>query len=489
MPEPHILPLRFERGLNEAFEDSDLPEGFATRMENWIPEPTGALRVPWTWLSASTTGLTGTRTIRGLEYFVPAAGSRFVLGQAISATQYKLVWIAKSALAAGTWADIETVTANPSTRPLAMAAGAGVILYCTPEFPSSRIRRWDGTTASEASTDAIAGRALIFHNNRFFAGGATANPTYHRWSELGDPTLWDVANNFQPIGQDDGEPVEAYASWDRALFIGKENSVWVQTGFGPDTFAWRPLDGGGCAPGDTLVPTPQGVMAIGRERIWWFSGGAFSPISQPIETSYGMTGSYMSGAYDHDGHIVVCDEGSGKRWIWDIASGVWHTEIFGDVAEGPGIVSARADFLLGGKKGGGSTGNSVLLYRPMPGSSRARVPGSSQVFRATTGFQWIDESLGPFTAQHLYFKMRQRGGSAASAPLVIRHSVSGVGDETTQTRKEPLRGQAGIYRIDVPLGETGYGHKIDLELTVGSADAGVIDIEDAYLAGQLQGRQ
>jgi len=50
MPRPHILPLRFERGVNEFFEDSDLPEGYGTVVQNWVPEPSGALRVPWAWL-------------------------------------------------------------------------------------------------------------------------------------------------------------------------------------------------------------------------------------------------------------------------------------------------------------------------------------------------------------------------------------------------------------------------------------------------------
>jgi hypothetical protein len=484
MPNPnHIMPLHFERGVNEFFEDSDLPEGFGTIVQNWVPEPSGALRVPWAWLSASATGLSGTRTARGIAYFVPPAlAGRFVVAQAISGTQYKLVWLAKASLAAGSWATIETVTSSPSTRPLAMAAGAGVLLYASPEFPSARIRKWDGTTASDASTDAIAGRALIYHNNRFFSGGDAANPTYLRWSEVGAPGTWLVDGNFQPIGQDDGEPIEDLASWDRALFIGKENSIWLQTGSGLTNFAWRQLDGGGCAPGRTLIACPDGVMAIGRERVWWFTGGAFIPISGPIETSFGMTGNYMSGAYDSgDGTIRVCDEGSGKQWIWDIHRNTWHTELFATANEGPGILASRADYLLGGAKVGSS--NSLLLYRQMPGASRARIPNSAQAFQAATGYVWIGESLGPFTARHLYFKMRQRGGSAASEKLTIKHYVDGDLEETKTVAMEPA---AGTYRQRVDLGAQGYGHKIEFIQTVPATDAGVCDIEDPYLEGILE---
>jgi hypothetical protein len=483
MSQPHVIPLRFERGVNEFFEDSDMPEGYGSIIQNWVPEASGSLRVPWAWLSASATGLTGTRTARGIAYFVPAAGARFVLAQATSGTQYKLVWIAKSALVAGTWATIETVTSSPSTRPLAMAAGAGLLLYCSPEFPTARIRKWDGTTAADASTLAIAGRTLIYHNNRFFTGGDLANPTFLRWSELGDGTVWSTETNEQPIGQDDGEPIEDLCSWDRAMFIGKENSIWVQSGFGPSTFSWRQMDGGGCAPGRTLVACPEGVMAIGRERIWWLEGGGFSPISGPIETSYGMTGNYMSGTYV-DGTVHVCDEGSGKVWIWEIASQAWHTELFGTVNEGPGILSARADYLLGGAKVGST--NSLLLYRQMPGASRARIPGSAQAFRAATGYEWMQHAVGPFTARHLYFKLRQRGGSAASTPLTITHSVVGDDGEVSETVKtESLRGSAGTYRVRVDLGQTGYGHKVEFSQTVGASDAGVCDIEDPYLQGEL----
>lgn len=475
-----IIPISFEGGLNEFQEASALPAGYAAQLQNWIPEVGGSLRVPRGWLSASTTGLSGTRTCRGLGYYVPAAGAKFMAAQASSGTQYQLWSIPASNIAAGTWTAVETVTSNPSTRPLAMAAGAGYLLYCSPEFPSQRIRRWDGTTASDASTDAIAGRTLVYHNNRFFTGGATANPTYLRWSELGDSATWTIDTNFQAVGQDDGEPIEDLLSWDRNLFIGKQNSIQALSGFGPDTFALHPLDGGGCAPGRTLVSTPKGICAIGRKRVWFYAGGGFDPISQPIESSYGMSGNYMSGAYVDD-NILICDEGSGTVWVFDMNTKAWHTEVFGTPNEGPGILANRADYLLGGVRVGST--NSLVDYRQIPGSPRARIVGSAQTFIAKTPEMWLGEASHPTTIVRMHFQIRQRGGTSASTPLTVKCTHDGV---LHLTQTIPLKNAVGVFHARLACGKDGYSHQIECSQVVGSAEACVLDLEDLQAEAEVE---
>lgn len=63
------IPLSFESGMDESQESSQLGEGSASLIENWIPEPTGGLRCRRGWLNASTTGAPATRKTKSLGFF------------------------------------------------------------------------------------------------------------------------------------------------------------------------------------------------------------------------------------------------------------------------------------------------------------------------------------------------------------------------------------------------------------------------------------
>lgn len=473
-----FTPITFEHGLNEYFEASSTPPGYALTLQNWVPEANGSLRCVRGWNNASTTGLTGAQVNRGVGYFVDTS-RHYLNAQASDAATYKI--IATSDLAAGTWATADTVVpTDDSTALVAFASGAGKVLYATPGFPSGNIRYWDGSASAVVSTDVIAGRCLAYHNNRFFSGAEAANPTFLRWSELGDATAWTVDTNYQPLGQDDGEPIEDLARWDRNLLIGKEHSVWYQTGFGPDTFAWHLLDGGGCAPGRSLIPTPKGVIAIGREQVWYFAGGGFDPISRPIETSYGMTGDYMSGTY-LDGRVYICDEGSGTIWCWDTETGAWHTEVSDTQANGPNAVYAFNGYLLAG----GSGGLSTTLYRQEPGSARARNAGDSQTFRALSPEMWLAGATSTITGLHLYLRLRQRDGDAIQTPLTVNYYADGELRSTKDIEPGP---DAGTSRHRLDFGVAGrYAHQFEFIQTVPSTEAALFDIEESVCEYQTEG--
>jgi hypothetical protein len=471
MPQSNYVRIGFEHGVDEYDEPSVIPEGFGTVVQNWVPEADGSLRVPRAWQQASSGGLTGSRIVRGFGYYAP----NYTLAQASSGSAYKVAY----GTLTGGWTAIETVTAT-STDVVKFATGAGVVLYASRSFPSARIRKWNGTAASDASTDVLAGRALVFHNNRFFAGGTNAEPTREYWSELGDPATWNIGTNFQPIVQEDGEPIEDMVTWDRNLLIGKESSVTYQSGFGPDTFAWHTLDGGGCAPGRTLVPTPAGICAIGRERVWLFRGSSFEPISQPVESSYGMTGSYMSGAYV-DGIVFISDTGSGTIWTYNLGTGAWSTELFEDSGEGPGLLWARNSYLLGGAKA--AVANPYVLYRQIPGSERTAAPNTDMVYRATSGQIWHGLTAKPSTLMRLHLRLRQRGANTFSSPL----SVS-VTDETGSATTHTITPHTSesLYHERLTFGVTGYSHQIDITHEVAPGEAAVVDVEDVVAEYQVE---
>jgi hypothetical protein len=66
------IPITWEKGLWSSQEDSVLPEGYASVLENLVPEPTGGLRARRGWNNASTTGAPATRRTRGIGSFTTA---------------------------------------------------------------------------------------------------------------------------------------------------------------------------------------------------------------------------------------------------------------------------------------------------------------------------------------------------------------------------------------------------------------------------------
>jgi len=478
MPNAQWTRVSFERGVDEFYEGTDLSEGTATAISNWTPEATGVLRTKRGWLNAPTSGLTGTRTWRGQGYFVPGSGAKFVAAQASDATTYKINRLAADL--SGGWTTIETLTVADSTSPVCFASGADKVLYTNPGFTGDLIRYWDGTTAGTVSADTIAGQFVHYHNNRFFTGGADTNPTYLRWSELGDPTLWSLTTNFQPLGQDDGEPLEDACTWERGMFVGKRNSIWFVSGFGPDTFGFNQVPGCGVAPGRTLVPTPRGVIAIGRERIYSFTGGGFEPISRPIEASYGMSGTYMTGTYI-DGRVYVCDQGSGTIWSYDLETGAWASEAYVVANDGPAGVFSRNGYLFGGTMVGGTTSgtSSVMQYRQEPKGARARNINYAETFAATSARFPVrgDKPVGPSTLRNVALTIRQRGGTSASTPLTVQIYTDNV---LMAARTVTLKDTPKVFRAQVSAGYTGYDHQIAFSQALGSTDAGVIDIEECW---------
>jgi hypothetical protein len=66
------IPITWEKGLWSSQEDSILPEGYASVLENLVPEPTGGLRARRGWNNASITGAPATRRNRGIGSFTTA---------------------------------------------------------------------------------------------------------------------------------------------------------------------------------------------------------------------------------------------------------------------------------------------------------------------------------------------------------------------------------------------------------------------------------
>jgi hypothetical protein len=93
-----------------------------------------------------------------------------------------------------------------------------------------------------------------------------------------------------------------------------------------------------------------------------------------------------------------------------------------------------------------------------------------------------DEPSGPVTVFNVAFIMRQRDGSAASPDMTVKLYTDGV---LQATRTVDLA-TAGTRRHQVSAGFTGYYHQVEFTQTLGSSDAGVCDIEEAWAEVELE---
>lgn len=502
------LKLTFEKGVFESQEATALPSGFAVVLENWRPEPGGGVRIRQGWQNASTTSAPAAASRRtvGLGYSsyldsdtTPPNALYYAAVRTTVDTHVKVFSIPKASLAGGTWTQVEDITVGSGAgQPMKFADGLGKLLYTSAGLGG--IRKWDGTAAAAIASTPQNQRALVFAFNRFFAAGGkdpsgTSYPHRLWYSALSDdPTLavsWPTSN-YVDVGRPDGEPIEDIAPFDGTLVCGKENSVWVVSGDSPDAFNPVELPGdAGVAPGNTVIPTPFGVVLVGKEQVWLYDGAMPRYISEPIETSYGMTGTFMSAACI-DGRLWITDNGQNVVWVCDLATGVWWKETLDNANESPAVFFAQGQNLLMGPVNG--TIASIVQYRSFPATSTRTKDADThaETFKLTTPEYWLGGPERPATFRHLDLRIRQRGGNGAQTGLTITPSIrDGDGGLTAGApiTVTPIAA-AGVFRVrkDLP-GMTGYAISFAITQTVPSTQASVMDIEEAVLLFAQEGQR
>lgn len=388
---------------------------------------------------------------------------------------YKL-W-ALEQVASADWEVVGEMTGSASNLvqgnlPASFASGASKLMIVT---PGQLIAVWDGTTIA-SQTPFSSPRVCAFYKSRFWVGAGT-----DLWySRLLNPDLWTdpatSANNTIPVGYNDGEPIECLLASEDILYIGKRNSMWQLTGSSSSSFALRRMTAGGCAPGRSMVETPFGLFAAGVDTVWRYTGGAWADIGGPIQNSYGMTGQYMTAAYCN-GAVYICDEASGRIWVYYCASDAWGTEISDDENEGPVLVYAKADYLYAQPRL--ATTSSLVMFRQQPGATRGADANMGEAYAASTPEMWLGESLGQSSLRKLYLRVRQNDGDSTCPPLVIRCYVQGA---LKQTYEVDTRDELGVWKeMGLSLGGDGYGVRFEFSQDLAAGDVGVLDIEEAIL--------
>lgn len=464
--------IPFDKGLYEGLEASTLGPGYATELENWIPESSGGLRARVGWTKASTASAPPTARNTGLGYIASPTQRILAAFETTVGTEVGIYSINKSSLAGGTWASRDTITLSSGAADhVDFALGLGYAYYTSPAFGA--IRRYDGTGTGGAVTDSPANaRTVAFHKSHIFA----ATGTTLWYSEFNDGGLW-PANNFIDVGKADGEPIECLEVYADQLMIGKENSLWLLTGAGADTFALHYLGSPGCAPGRTIVRTPYGAVAAGKSAISIFSGADPVPITEPVERSYGMTGDYMSVAYI-DRVCYVIDAGAARYWAYDADRRVWWRESIDGSHRHPNNLMVQGSTLYAGPQSGTDV---AMFYRSLPSVTRDKDDSLEENFLAETPELWLGGPAAPITFRHLYARYRQRGGNAGQTGVTISPTFDGkanVDDERTIETED----QAGTYRVREDFGDTAYALQLSLAQSLGATEEAVMDLEAIDLA-------
>ncbi len=386
--------------------------------------------------------------------------------------------INRANLAAGTWSTLETVSVSPDVVPVAFTSGLNNLFYTHLSF--AELRRWGGPGSTpQGITGTPAGRCVAFHKNRVFVGGNTGEP-WKLW--YGAPNVYDTITGYLEINKGDGEAIEDIAPFSGTLLIGKQTSLYAMSGAGTNASV-QILPAGGAAPGRTIMPTPYGAVVAGRKYVWLVSGDSVDVISRPIESSYGMTGTFMSIAYLYD-TAYICDQGSGVVWAINLRTGVWWEERISDSNEVPAVVYNQDEKFLFTPKS--ASLNGLLGWRLHPGSARVKdFDTMSEVYEAWTPEIWPVGPEQTVTPRRLFLKLRQRGGTTGDTGLTVTPYYDGVA-QTAKTVN--TKAAAGVFRWRGDLGPASAVSSVQFRITqtLPSTKASVFDIEEAEFGFDIE---
>ena len=489
------VPLSFEGGLADRPPATMLNEGEASALQGWEPFAGGLVPQPG-WKHPSQSGLPGAgdRQGRGIHTKFHISGARkIVAGFYDGSTTISLRHAPATPETSMAWTTIEdvTITSPYEKLPVGFAVGNEHILYTNPGFPSERIRKYDGTTASAIATDDIAGRFLAYHLNRFWTGGAAVNPTFLRFSEIGDEDNWNTSENFIPIGREDQEPIEDGVVFDRGIVLVKRHSLWWLAGTGPDSFQLLPISQRvGSWPGRSLVVTPVGIIfpSMNGEVMLW-DGADVRTISERrhIISADGGTDEYVSCEFSADRVYLAYSDGTDTRklQVYDIRRGIsWERHHQDANNDGPRDLATVDHYLIAtAYNPDESIGIMALQDVGRLDTASFRDPSPDAVegtaYIAQTAVAYPAEGLGRATLRSVYLRYRQWETDGGTG-FVVTPVVDGT-EITAQAKTFGDKAAAGVYTEREDFGALPSGNNIALKFTqTASASVSAYSIEQGW---------
>jgi hypothetical protein len=374
---------------------------------------------------------------------------------------------------------LETIAGTTFALPVKFAQGLGGVIYTNLEFAAPR--RWDGQLAPAAVTGAPAGRAIAFHLDRFWIGGALEYASRLYFSKVGDYTDWTTGGGaddagYIDIGLEDGDAIESLEVFEDGILVAKTTSLWFLSGSTTADFAVHRLNGGGASPGASTCGTPFGCVIADANKVWLWTGGGVEAISDAIESSYEITG-YASVSYI-DGHAYICDSGTGTVYAIDLQTGTWQMETVDDADEAPATLFAFGDKLHYAPRA--ATENSLIQYRSHPKEVRQRDPGE-QTFTLWTPEYRFGGVSQVVTPKRLKIAVRQRG--EGDMPMVITPYYNGEA-ETDVVEVTP-QATAGTFVERLGVGSRRGVDTVQFRITHTVTDDCLMDIEAMSLEYEL----
>lgn len=480
-----FLELSFERGVDYSFDPTRIPPGMGVAIRNWLPHADGSLRARSGWKVMGTTGTPPTDHLSGALVTDNDPAGLFVYER-----ETNILYKNTSAIGNGTWSVVDDLAGTgPASVVMPIVNGAGFIVWGAAGYNSDKLRKWDGTTASDASTNVLGGSALAYHKNRFWT--IAASPDYNRlyWSGIDDPNSWNKTTDFIALpGLPASTAAGALAPFLDGLLIGRRDGIWFLTGDGPSNFALHTLDGGDAASGQSIIGTPYGAIIAGGARVFiWTGGGPVVPFEQlrrGVEGAGYTTSVYSTVAY-YGGRVYICVKDlsdADNLWVWDPRSRVWSTEDYVSGSEEEiHMIANGPENLVGLTEGTAGTGNPGTAEPLVSRSDRDNEDGDrdaevAEKFYAKTGALPLGDVASPATLLHLHMLLRQRNGDAGDVGMTVTPWIDGTELSVAKTIGPKASPQVFRDRVDFTPGTTGFTTQIELEHALTTSDEATFDI-------------
>lgn len=488
------FPITFEKGVLQSLEDSAVPNGYAPRIENWVPTPAGGLRVRQGWVNGGTSP--ASPYVAGLA-FQADFGELIVVHDTLSASGYTVY--KATASPSGALTSLGTIAGTPDHR-VTMAMGAHTLA-----FGSTSLAKLYGVNNTGTLVDSGTAKvpqnifAMEYHHDAFYAGGGkdrdgVSKPNRLFWTDPGDGALNDwPANNWADVGLSAGGVIYSLASFRDDLLIGKSNGVWLLQGTPDDALDLHELDIANAVPGESICATPYGAVICGIGMIYLFDGSGIQRIGKPIEGDLQGTPSLMDAVYV-GGRVYISNPGSGRLWVFDFDTGGWTEETGSSGQEFPSRLIRYTNlggvqFLVGGTQQPSTA--KALVYRTLtlPPTYSNDLSGWTETFALRTPEFWLGGPVQRATVRYLDLTLRQRGTTGSG--LTITPTTDGVAGTGAAIKTVAPNAAAGSFRTRLDFrknGLTGFGFQFLVTQAAASTHA-IFDIESAVILYELEGAQ
>lgn len=160
------------------------------------------------------------------------------------------------------------------------------------------------------------------------------------WSTAGLPEDW-PAQNFEPIGENEGSVITGLAEFGGNVFIFKNRSVWMETTGSFESPRFEPIPRRvGTVQSRSIITTPYGIVFVGGDQVYLLrEGGELSAIGRnvarwaegvgaaayTVPTHLDNPGNHVSAGVLLPQNLLTIWVNDALGYRFDLARQTWHT--------------------------------------------------------------------------------------------------------------------------------------------------------------------